>query len=379
MKSLRMIRIVTAGIFVIALFCSPVQAEISFSGDLEIDTSYTANSTDPSTDTTQYDSSGRIKVVPAARTEVGDLYMEAVAQILAKTDNSDGNGVQIDDAYGKIGTSAFDIQIGRFEAWNLFDESNDMLIIDAPTGPARYKANYARGRMDSAGQVALHFFSGDAFGFEAAFVYGKDDVALGYQEYINYMDAGGNPVWAGSSVDTGSNIIGFRPVVNAKFGNFEFSGGVDMLQTTPQDDGLDAEIKKMGYGARIKAVLGIATLGINYASGTVETTVPQYDATGNLTGHADQPDETTDSYGGYCDLALGDGVLTLAAIYTNWEADNNPYEKDHSQYYAAYAHPLPIDGATIKFAVSSASASDDNPAVGDSDALAFKIRLNYNF
>jgi hypothetical protein len=124
-------------------------------------------------------------------------------------------------------------------------------------------------------------------------------VALGYQDYTNYTDAGGNPVYEGTSASTGSNIMGVRPVVNATFGNFEFSGGFDMLMTTPQDDSLDAEITKMGYGARIKAVLDIATLGINYASGIVETTVPQYDGTGNLTGHADEPDETTDSFGNY--------------------------------------------------------------------------------
>jgi hypothetical protein len=124
----------------------------------------------------------------------------------------------------------------------------------------------------------------------------------------------------------------------------------------------------------------MATLGINYASGTVETTVPQYDGTGNLTGHAGQPDETTDSYGGYCDLALGDGVLTLAAFFTTWEADNNPYEKAHNQYYAAYAHPLPIDGAAIKFAVSQANATEETAAGDvDSDALAFKVRLYYAF
>lgn len=43
------------------------------------------------------------------------------------------------------------------------------------------------------------------------------------------------------------------------------------------------------------------------------------------------------------------------------------------------SHDMLIVEATIKFAVSSASASDDNPAAGDSDAPAFKIRLNYNF
>jgi hypothetical protein len=66
-------------------------------------------------------------------------------------------------------------------------------------------------------------------------------------------------------------------------------------------------------------------------------------------------------------------------IFTNWEADNNPYEKDHNQYYAIYAHPLPIDGAAIKFAVSHANASDDDPTVADSDVLGFKMRLYYAF
>lgn len=330
------------------LLCSPVQAEIKFNGDLEIDTSYTTNSTDAvgavaGTDTTEYDLGGRIKVVPTVRKEVGNLFFEAKAEILAKTDNSGGNGVQVDDAWGKIGTSNFNVQIGRFEAWNLHDESNDMFIVEAPNGTPRYKANYARGRIDSAGQLAVHAFNGDVFGFEGAFVYGKDGT---------------------------DNLFGLRPVINTKFNNIEFAAGVDYLNTTPQDDSGLSETTRLGYGARIKAIFGIATLGINYASGTVEET----DAAG-----VDQPDETTNSYGGYCDLALGDGVLTLAAFFANWEEDNNAYEKEHNQYYIAYAHPLPIDGAAIKFAVSQANASDDDPTVGDSDALGFKVRLYYAF
>jgi hypothetical protein len=206
-----------------------------------------------------------------------------------------------------------------------------------------YEANYARGRIDSAGQLAVHAFAGDVFGFEGAMVYGQDGT---------------------------DNFFGLRPVINIKFNNIEFAAGVDYLNTAPQDDSGLSETTKLGYGARIKAVLGIATLGINYASGSVEET----DAAG-----VDQPDETTNSFGGYCDLALGDGVLTLAAFFTNWEEDNNPYEKDHSQYYITYAHPLPIDGAAIKFAVSQANASDDDLTVGDSDALGFKVRLYYAF
>lgn len=342
MKSLRMIGIITAIIFAIALFGSPVQAEISLGGDLEIDTSYTTTSTDPNTDTTVYDSSGRIKVVPSARTEAGDLYIEAVAQILVKTTNTFG----VDDAYGKIGTAAFDFQIGRYEGWNLYDESNDMLIVEAPTGAPRYKANYSRGRMDGAGQMAVHAFASDAFSLEGGFIYGQDGT---------------------------DNQYGVRPVVDIKAGNFEFLAGVDYLCITPQDDDAVTETTKLGYGARVKAVLGIATLGINYANGTVEETVD----VGGV--GVDLPDETTSSVGGYCDLALGEGVLTMGGSFTTMEIDGSSYDQEHTQYYVAYAHPLPIEGTTIKFAVSQASASNDDPAIEDSDALAFKVRLNYNF
>lgn len=371
MKSLQAIIAVFTGIFVIALFCSPVQAELSFSGDLEMDISHTDNSTDAGTgvganakeDTSAYDQSGRIKVVPTARKEAGNLFFEAKADILAKTDNTDGSGVQVDDAYGKIGTSSFDIQIGRYEGWKLCDESNDMLIAEAPNGKERYEGNYARGRMDGPGQLALHAFSGDVFSFEGGLVYGQAEVDV-------VDPAAADPTNPIATVQ--ANYLGVRPVVDIKVANFEFAAGVDYLNITPQDDAQKGEITKLGYAATVKAVFGMATLGINYASGTVEQT---------NTSDVDQPDETTNSYGAYCDLAFGNGgVLTLAGFMTDWEQDNNTYDQTHNQYYIAYAHPLTmIDGTTIKFAVSQATAEDDNPAVGDSDALAFKVRLNHEF
>lgn len=342
-------------------FCFPVHAELSLNGDLEIDTAYLSTSADgdPDTDETIYDLGGRIRVVPYARTEAGNLFMEAKAELLAKTDNTDGNGVQIDDAYGKIGTSMFDIQIGRYEAWNLQDESNDMLIVEAPNAATRYEANYARGRIDGAGQLALHVLPNDVFGLELGFVYGQESTNLGY------TDVDDNPV------ETDTNMVGFRPVIFTKFGPVEFSAGADMLNITPQDDNGEADISKFGFGARVKATLGIATLGINYASGIVGGTDTEGD---------DLADQTTNSMGGYCDLAIGQGVLTLAAFYTTWEEDDNDYDKNHLQYYATYAHPLPIEGATIKFAASFANATEES-AGGDIDSSAsgFKVRLNYNF
>lgn len=133
---------------------------------------------------------------------------------------------------------------------------------------------------------------------------------------------------------------------------------------------MEADISKLGFGARVKAAFGIATLGINFASGTEG---------GTDTAGGDLDDQTTNSLGGYCDLALGKGMLTMGGSFTTLELDSDDYTQEHNQYYVAYAHPLPVDSATIKFAVSQASASNDDPAIEDSDALAFKVRLNYNF
>jgi hypothetical protein len=287
--------------------------------------------------------------------------MEAKAEVLAKTDGT----TAIDDAWGKIGTSLIDVQIGRYEGWSLFDKSNDMLIAEAPNGDdnrqvVRYEADYARGRMDNAGQLALHVLPIDAVGLELGFVYGQDNNDLGYDTNAD-----------GETDDIEVNVIGFRPVVLTKFGPVEIAAGADMLSITPKDDSKEADISKIGFGARVKATFNIVTFGINFASGTESGS----DSAGN-----DIADQTTSSVGGYCDLTFGKGVLTLAAFLTNWEEDNYAFDKTHDQYFFAYAHPLPIDGAAIKFAVSQAVATEETAgATIENKALAFKVRVNYSF
>jgi hypothetical protein len=364
MKRTPFVAIFSIAVLTGLLLCSPAIAEITLSGDLEIDTSYVTGDTDDSLDneTTKYDSSGRIKISPSVRKESGNLYMEALAQILVKTTNE----VEVDDAWGKIGTSTFDFQIGRFEGWDLFPKSNDMLIVDAPDGsttadnddtaPARYQTDYARGRRDSSGQFAIHVLPNETVGVEVALVYGNDTVTVGGNDYEG-------------------NFLGVRPVIDLKFGNFEVLGGLDYLKgadvSYKTNDNDDSEITKFGYGVAAKGTFGIATLGLNYAHGVEsgQTTIAGVTTDNN--------DETTTSIGGYCDLTLGEGVLTLGGIMTTFEVDEANNDDDtHNQYYAAYAHPLPIDGATIKFAVSSATATVDDV---DSSAMGFKVRLNYDF
>jgi hypothetical protein len=351
-----------ASIAVIFLFGATVHAELSLNGELRVDTRYETTSQDSSTDKTIQNQKGHFKLIPSIRTETGNLYMESKAQLLVKQDGT----VAIEDAYGKIGTSKFDVQLGRFQGYKLFNKSNDMYISAAPGGPGRYEAAYARGRFDSAGQLALHAYPSDALGMELGLVYGQDGEDLGQ-----------------TGDEDAVNVFGVRPVISSKLGPAEFAVGAEMLNYTPQDSDGEGDISKVGYGAKARAVFGIATLGINYASGTVSKTYYDTVVTDDGDSQAvaeDQPDETTNTLGAYCDLAIGEGVLSLAAFLTDWETDDSSdYDKTHNQYFIAYAHPLPIEGAVIKMAVSQASATDDDPSVGDSDAMGFKVRVQYNF
>jgi len=345
-----------------SLFCSPALAKVALNGDLEIDTSYLSTDDDDADrndtisntgqQTNTYDLAGRIRVVPGIRKESGRLFMEAKAEILAQLDGD----VTVDDAWGKIGTSLVDFQIGRWEAWDLFYKSNDMLIIDAPNGPTRYETNFARGRFGAPGQAAIHFFPAEALGFEVGAVYG------------NELDDDDDD-------DDANNKIGVRPVLDVKLGNFNLFGGVEYVRTecTIDDDSIESlkESTQFGYGGRLQAVFGIATLNLQYAHGI---------AGGKDDLGVELADETTDSSGALLDLGMGSSVLTIGSFFTTWEQDNNDYGKDHFQYYAAYAHPLPINGATIKFALAYATSREET--AGDdieSDALGFKMRLNYDF
>ena len=365
MKRLSLVAVVAFAVLLsFPRVCPPALAELTLNADLEIDTSYLSTddddtdrgNTDSTADqqTTTYDLAGRIRVVPGIRKESGRLFMEAKAEILAQLDGD----VTVDDAWGKIGTSLVDFQIGRWEAWDLFYKSNDMLIIDAPNGPTRYETNFARGRFGAPGQAAIHVFPAEALGFEVGAVYGNE---LDDDDDDDDNDA--------------NNKIGVRPVIDVKLGNFNLFGGVEYVQTTStiDDDSIESlkEATQFGYGGRLQAVFGIATLNLQYAHG-IEG--------GKDDVGVELADETTDSCGALLDLGVRSDVLTLGSFFTTWEQDNNNYEKDHCQYYAAYAHPLPIDGATIKFAVAYATSTEETAGEDiDSDALGFKMRLNYDF
>ncbi len=343
-------------------------AEVKFYGCLEIDTDYVQKTTDngsnPDTEETAFDQAGWVKLAATNRKDLDNLFFETKAEVLAKIDGT----VAVDDAWGKMGNSMVDIQIGRFEGWCFYELGQDVFIVDAPNGPGRYEVNFARGRRNESGQIALHIFPNEIFGFELGTVYGS--------EVQNVYGPNSSPAAAITTSDVEFNYIGVRPVVGLTLNNFIALAGFDYLSGTPQNDDLKDEDNRMGYGILLKAVFEPVTFCLNYASGTKDG--KEYSDSGAL---GDKAETTTTTYGGYCNLNIGKDTLGVGFNMTNEEIKNNPAESDHMQYFVSYAHPLPIEGAILKFGVSMAQATQEQSGVSDleHDAIGCRMRINYYF
>jgi len=362
--------------FTAMLVCTHGYAEVTLKGNVEFNIDYNTTSnnvttlnqvTDAPDDTTIsdtdkkiYDMNGRIKLTPNGKTQTGNFFFEAQADVLADLDATVG----IEDVWGKIGTDTFDIQIGRFEGVALFDIPEDTDIVDAPDAPKRYEADAVRGRIDKPGQLAVHIIPNDMINVELGTAYGTLETEV---DETPEDDADEDATHA-------ENLIGLRPVVLFTFGPLEAAVGMDYQSTSAQDDNAKYESNLLGFGGRIKATLGPASFSLEYARKTEDGT--------DFRGY-DLDDITTNSMGGVGSVTLGPGLLDGGIFYTTSKVDDSDNTQTHRQYYISYAHPLLVDNVTIKYTLSSATADDDldSDEKGnlDSSALGFRVRLSYDF
>lgn len=104
----------------------------------------------------------------------GPRYFVAVKGGVRVTRDTESN-LHIDyrETYFQFGTSTIDLQIGRFEAINLFPLGKDTVV--SRTGVSRYEANLVRGYPGSEGnQVALHARLSDRLFFELDTMFGDN-------------------------------------------------------------------------------------------------------------------------------------------------------------------------------------------------------------
>lgn len=289
---------------------------LSFDANVEIDTDAVGGKGRD----TEYDMGGRLELNVFGEQRVGDHFVRGRGTALLKKDGD----VATDDMWGMVGSDQWDVQIGRFEAYNLFPLGKDTIVVHAE-GASVYEANAARGRASDGGQLAVHAHPSDTLSFELATLYGEGDSTRAFS--------------------------GVRPAVHYAGPSFSVTAGFEHVK---YDEEAETVVDHDGYGV---------TLGIDLAGARV-----------NLNA-------------AYKDDNLGDDVTTLGANATygpfglgyinsreHVSGESNPQV---NTLYAAYTVPFfGFDNANVTFA---ATTSRTNSAGGDNEEHGARLRFFYAF
>ncbi|BFM48957.1 carbohydrate porin [Marinomonas sp. THO17] len=309
-----------------SLLSAGVVASPSFDANFEINT----DMIDKDIGDTTYLESGRVEFSTLGKHTSGDNFVEGKGTIEIKV-----NGTStVADAYLKVGNSKWDIQLGRFEAINLFPKGKDVIVENAG-GVTVYEANKARGRTsDNGGQIALHFNPSDSVHFELGTIYGAGD----------------------SDNDTGDNttsIAGIRPIVQFKAGSATITAGYESLD---YDLTSGSAVSQSGFS--LGANFDVSGANINIAVTQMED---------------DETDEEVSSVVAnmtYNNFGLG--VISSSV-------DDASTDPSVTTIYTAYTLPVfDIDNASMTLAASYSTADDVAADVNDT-VMATRVRFNYTF
>lgn len=294
----------------------------TFGGDVELD--ITAD--DGADAGNNFGHGGRIKLKATGEIKGEDYFIKGVAQPLVPFK---GNTLGYDDVYLQMGRDKWDVQIGRFEAANLFPLGKDTIVSHAGGGEAKvYEANKVRGRKDDVLHVALHSNPSEQLKLELGLMHGKAD---------------------------SDTFTGVRPAVSYKIGNTTLRAGFESV-TDKATDG--TEIKQAGVGIGAGFKLGETSVNASVASLSEE-----------VTGKADV-DVTS--------LGLNMQRGPFGAGLVNSTTDNGSATKPKvNTAYATYT--VPVFGSKDASVTFAANASRADNVTKDESLNAVRVRFNYAF
>lgn len=293
---------------------------LAFDANVEIDT----DAVDRRGQDTEYDMGGRLELNVFGEHRVGEHFVRGRGTALLKKDGE----VATDDMWGMVGGHRWDVQIGRFEAFDLFPLGKDT-IVEHAEGASVYQANAARGRASDGGQLAAHFHPSEALSFELASLYGEGDGTRA--------------------------LSGVRPAVRYAGPGFSVTGGFEHVKYDDEDNGVtETVVDHDGYGVTLGIDLAGAWLNLNAA---------------------------------YKDDNLGDDVTTLGANVTygrfglgyinsreHVSGETNP---QINSFYAAYTVPFfGFENANVTLAATTSQA---NSAAGSDEVHGARVRFFYAF
>ena len=304
---------------------------------------------------------GRIVLGVNYEKKINNYFLKARAEILSHVDE-EGAKVDTLDTYLQCGNKYWDIQIGRFLAWEIYHKGQGLeLYTDEDAGaidaPNLYEVDFTRGHTDDAvGQIAFHThpIQGDGLfnlKFEVAVEYGQKSAS--------------------------ENVFGVRPVVDFSLWKLQFVAGMEYrLNKSPKIKGANNKRKSetLGYGARLQFNSQYITTGINFARSTSDS----FNSDGTMDAAGTN---SIMSFGGFFDIDFWKNSIGLGCHYTLYDAENGD-DKDHLQPFVSYLYRLPFKGLTVKTVLSSGIAKLKGTGLSNAytnDMYSLRIRIRYDF
>jgi len=319
------------------LSVSAVQAAPVFDANFELNT----DAVDKATGDTTYDQDGRVELNAYSKHTSGENFFAGKGSALLTTDGT----AKVDDAFIQFGNNTWDLQLGRFEAINLFPLAKDTLIVHAIDGGV-YEANKVRGRVgDGGGQIAFRYNASEMVKFEVDTLYG---------------DGQADKNDAGQAGDKTTAIAGIRPSVTFVTDTATISAGFESVKydTTNGATPVPVTDKVDLTGYAVTANFDVGAANVNLAAAHSKDDISDEKITSFIANMV---------YGNF-----GLGVIASSV-------DDGATDPSLVTTYIAYTVPvLDIENATVTFAGSYSTA--DDVAAGDNDkTTAARVRFNYGF
>jgi hypothetical protein len=335
------------------------------SGSVWIDTGYrkVESTNEIYREDTRWLQEGRFVLRATPTYSDGPWFVQGQAELVAGKDQSPTPRVDADDVWVRAGRwNSFDIQVGRFESWEIYHYGMGLDLytlerrgaeISSSAPPGIYGATFMFERPADVGNIAAHVYPTDFLRFELL----------------------------GQIGNTGLNTMGVRPAAILDFGWLKLKGAAEYRKQTPLTDSTQQETEAKGGAAAIQFVIDPhVEFGFNFGHGIDDN----FSSTGE---HELARSFTRTSFGGFVNGRLVPKLLVGAgANYTKYEdiqvdPTGRVGEFDHTQAFGAVQY-LFLDQLFVKAVFGWANASFAPSFTDDSyenSMLSLRLRVMYLF
>lgn len=330
---------------------------IDLSGYFWVDTGYMLrdNARSGQYDQDAYYMQGRFVLAADYRQDFEGFYAASKAELIAFVNEFTKSQFEahVLDAYVQLGQASWDLQVGRFLAWEVYHRGQGIELYTAEEagaleGPALYWLQNVRGHKNEAGQAAFHLYPNDYLGIEIAAVYGQEQ---------------------------NQNHIGVRPVVDFRYEGLQLIVGFEYFDQAPQTTADKVSASMYGYAAKLQyKVPDLLRIGANFAQSSLEAI-----RIDGLVDAGKSADVT--SVGGFVDVDFWRASLGLGYHLTMSKNDEGE-ENTHHQAFASFLVRLPVDGLSMKLVYGFALASIEDVDIASSwenSMHSVRLRIAYDF